>query len=187
MILGGADLLRRSKGVGRAADASPRLQLERLLLSGCYFVGTIGVAGRTGGQALLGLRVVDDAIGGRPGWRAALVWWAVRQPPELLTIPLSTSSRVRETTAKLSEAEPDAKALRRRLRGDQPGLKDALTELYKSRGIDPWRGYRPLLLAGLVVAAYGCVLAAGILTRPDRRALHDRVAGVVVVRESPDT
>ncbi len=130
---------------------------------------------------------MDDATHGRPGWRAALLWWAVRQPPELLTIPMSTSTRVRETTAKLWEAEPDAKALRRRFRGDQPGLKDAMTELYKSRGIDPWRGYWPLLFAGLLVAAYGCVLAAGVVTRPDRRALHDRVAGVVVVRESPVT
>lgn len=182
-IVAGAELLLWPDRLRRPVGISPGMQLQRLLLEGCYFVGALGLAGRTGGHALFGLRVVDQATGGRPGWRAALLWWALRQPPQALSIPLASSSRVRETTAKLREADPEAEELRRRFRGDRPRLDEAMMELYRARDIDPWSGYRPLFVAGLLAATYGCILTAGILRRPDRRGFHDRLAGVLVVRD----
>jgi uncharacterized RDD family membrane protein YckC len=180
-ILAGAETLLR-RGVGRhVTSPTPRTQLERLLLAGCYFVGTLRVAGRTGGQALLGLRVVDELTGERPGWRGSLLWWALRQPPEVLLLPLSSSSTVNDTTAKLRELQPDVDELRRRHWGDRSTLNDAIMHLYQSRGVDLWRGYRPLLVSGVVAAAYSSTITAGILMRPDRRGIHDRLAGVTVV------
>ncbi len=185
-ILAGAEALIRRGLPRRDAGASSRTQLQRLLLAGCYFVGAVGLAGRTGGQALFGVRVVDAATGQRPGWRAALLWWAVRQPPEVL-LSLSISSRVRDTTTMLRDVEPEVDELRRRFGHDRPRLNGAIMELYESRGVDPWRGYRPLLLAGVVAAAYSCTITAGTVLRPDHRGVHDRLAGVVVVRAScPD-
>jgi uncharacterized RDD family membrane protein YckC len=179
-ILAGAEtLLRRGVG-GHVTSPTPRKQLERLLLAGCYFVGTLRVAGRTGGQALLGLRVVDAVTGERPGWRGSLLWWALRQPPEVLLLPLSSSSTVNDTTAKLRELQPDVDKLRRRHWGDRSTLNDAIMHLYQSRGVDLWRGYRPLLVSGVVAAAYSSTITAGILMRPDRRGIHDRLAGVTV-------
>jgi uncharacterized RDD family membrane protein YckC len=181
-ILACAEILLR-RGVGRAvASSALRTQLQRLLLAGCYFVGALRLAGRTGGQALLGLRVVDEVTGERPGWRGSLLWWAVRQPPEILLVPLSTSSRLEDTTRKLREVQPEVDELRRRYRGDRSTLNDAIMRLYGSRGVDLWRGYGPLFVAGAVAAAYGSTMGAGILVRPDRRGLHDRLAGVSVVR-----
>ena len=180
-VLAGAEAALRRALLRRTLVPSPRAQLQRLLLAGCYFVGAVGLVGRTGGQALFGLRVVDSVSGGRPGWRASLLWWAVRQPPEILLLPLSTSSRLRETTRKLREVQPEVDELRRRSRRDRPRLDEAIMELYRSRGVDPWRGYRPLLVAGVVAAAYGWTLTAGTLIRSDHRGLHDRLAGVLVV------
>ena len=96
---------------------------------------------------------------------------------------LAASSRVRDTTTKLRAVDPEVDELRRRFRHDRPRLDEAIMELYRSRGVDPWRGYRPLLVAGVVAAAYGWTIAAGALIRSDRRGLHDRLAGVVVVRD----
>ena len=174
-------LLRRGL---RRPDTSSSLctQLQRLLLAGCYFVGTLRLAGKTGGQALLGLRVVDEVTGGRPSWRGSLLWWAIRQSPEVLLMPLLRSSQLHDTTTKLREVQPEVDELRHRHQGDQPALNEAVMQLYQSQGIDPWRVYRPLLMAGVVAAAYGSTMEAGILIRSDRRSLHDRLAGVLVVR-----
>ena len=92
-IIGCAEFLLR-RGRGRPiASSSRRIHLERLLLAGCYFVGALRLKGRTGGQALFGLRVVDELTGERPGWRSSLLWWAVRQPPEVLLMPLLSIPR----------------------------------------------------------------------------------------------
>ncbi len=78
--------------------------------------------------------------------------------------------------------EPEVDELRRRFGHDRPRLYDAIYELYGSRGVDPLRGYRPLLVAGVMAAAYNWTVTAGMFLRLDRRALNDRLAGVVVVR-----
>jgi uncharacterized RDD family membrane protein YckC len=182
-ILAGAEVLLHRVLLRRTPTPSPWTQLQRLLVAGCYFVGAVGLAGRTGGQALFGLRVVDAVTGGRPAWRASLLWWAVRQPPEICLLPLSTSSRLRDTTTKLREVQPEVDELRRRFGRDRRCLDEAIMKLYQSRGVDPWRGYKPLLVGGVVAAAYGWTITAGTLIRSDRRGLHDRLAGVLVVRE----
>ncbi len=181
-ILAGAEVLVRGLS-RREPPASPRMQLQRLLLAGCYFVGTVGLVGRTAGQALSGLRVVGATTGRRPGWRASLLWWAVRQPPEILLLPLSTSSRVRGTTAVLRSMEPEVDQLRRRFSHDHPRLEEAIAELYQSRGVDLWRGYWQLLVVGGLAAAYTWTVTVGVLLRPDHRALYDRLAGVVLVHD----
>ena len=182
VILASAEFVLR-RGVGRPVTSSSRRnQLGRLLLAGCYFVGSLRLVGRTAGQAVFGLRVVDVVTGDRPGWRGSLLWWAVPRPPEILLMPLATSSQLDETTRKLRDLQPEVDELRRRYPRDRSTLNEALMELYQSRGVDPWREYKPLLLAGLVAGAYGATIEGGILIRPDGRGLHDRVAGVLVVR-----
>ena len=183
-ILAGADALLHRGLLRRTPTPPPWTQLQRLLVAGCYFVGAVGLTGRTGGQALFGLRVVDAVTGGRPAWSASLLWWAIRQPPEIFLLPLSTSSRLRDTTTKLREVQPEVDELRRRFGRDRRRLDEAIMELYQSRGVDPWRGYSPLLLAGVVAAAYDWTITAGSLIRSDRRGLHDRLAGVRVVRDA---
>jgi DNA-binding MarR family transcriptional regulator len=48
-------------------DAPFGAQWDSLAVSGCYFVAGMAVTGRTAGQAVLGLRMVDEVTHGRPG------------------------------------------------------------------------------------------------------------------------
>lgn len=73
--------LRRIQG-SRWDDSALSAKWKRLGVAGCYFVAATAVAGRTGGQAILGLRVVDEFTRRKPGWRAAMIRWVVRQPPD---------------------------------------------------------------------------------------------------------
>ncbi len=78
--------------------------------------------------------------------------------------------------------EPEVDELRRRLGHDPARLYEAIMELHKASGVDPWWGSAPLLVAG-VAAPYGWTITAGMLLRPDHRTLYDRLAGVVLVRD----
>ena len=183
-VVGGIDALLRRLSGGRPG-ASPMAQVRRILVDCCYSVGAVSVAGRTGGQALVRLRVVDELTGGRPGWPASVVWWALRQPPSVLLIPVRATSRLGETARKLEEVRPDVEALKRRFYGDEPGFYRAVGDLYRSRGIRAWRGCGPALVASVLAIAYDWVMGAGIVLRGDRRGLRDRLAGILVVRKPP--
>ncbi len=78
--------------------------------------------------------------------------------------------------------EPEVDELRRRLGHDPPRLYEAIMELHKARGVDPWWGSAPLRVAA-AAAVYGWTITAGMVLRPDHRALYDRLAGVVLVRD----
>lgn len=84
-------------------DAPFGAQWDSLAVSGCYFVSGMAVTGRTAGQAILGLRMVDEVTHGRPGWRAVMIRWAVRQPPQVLLIAVSASSSVHRALEHLRE------------------------------------------------------------------------------------
>jgi hypothetical protein len=72
----------------------------------------MAVTGRTAGQAALGLRMVNEVTHARPGWRAAMIRWAVCQPPQVLLIAVSRSSSVRRALEQLRELQPDVDELR---------------------------------------------------------------------------
>jgi hypothetical protein len=80
-------------------DVSSGAQWDSLAVAGCYFVAGMVLAGRTAGQAVLGLRMVNEVTHGRPGCRAMMIRWAVCQPPQVLLIVVSGSSSVRRALA----------------------------------------------------------------------------------------
>jgi hypothetical protein len=98
------------------------------------------VTGRTAGQAVLGLRMVNEVTRGRPGWRAAMIRWAVCQPPQVLLIAVSGSSSVRRALEQLRGFQPDVDELRSRHGRNQRELKQSLMELFEARGIAPFKG-----------------------------------------------
>ena len=109
---------------------------------------------------------MDAATGRRPGWCASLLWWP-SQPPQILVLVLSTSSRVLDRTTRLRSVEPEVAALRRRFGHDRPRLNEAMIELYRSRGVDPWRESRPILVATVISVRYSWDASAG---GPSRRS-----------------
>ena len=180
-VVGALDALLSRRRGGRSAGSGPSFQ--RLAVGGCYTVAALGLAGRTCGHALCRLRVLNAAAGGRPGWRAAVTWWVLRRPADVLLVPVVASTRLDEAAQKVREVKSEVDELRRRFEGDWPRFYRAAGDLYTSRGVDvTWRAWGPVL-AALVSIAYECVMTAGVVLRRDRRGLHDRVAGVVVVRE----
>ncbi|HEX8759443.1 MAG TPA: RDD family protein [Pseudonocardiaceae bacterium] len=111
-------------------DASSGAQWDSLAVAGCYFVAGMAVTGRTAGQAVLGLRMVNEVAHGRPGWRAAMIRWAVRQPPQVLLIAVSGSSSVRRALEQLRELQPDVDELRSQHGRSQREFKQSLMDLF---------------------------------------------------------
>ncbi|MDQ4091696.1 MAG: RDD family protein [Actinomycetota bacterium] len=164
-------------------DSSLRAQAEDLVVAGCYFAGVPALAGRTPGQAVLGLRVVESDTHGAPGWRPLLVRWLVLQLPHVLVVAVSGLPSVRTALAALQEVQPEADELRRHYGRDRRSLNDALLGLYRSRAVDPWASGWPILAAAVVGWAYEVVMIAGVLRPPRRQGVHDRLANVLVVDE----
>jgi hypothetical protein len=139
------------------------------------------VTGRTAGQAVLGLRMVDEVTHARPGWRAAMIRWAVCQPPQVLLIAVSGLPSVRRALEQLWELQPDVDELRSQHGRNQRELKQSLMDLFEARGIAPFKGGWPLLAAMLVGVAYEGIVTAGVLRAPRRQGLHDRLAHILVL------
>lgn len=129
----------------------------------------------------MGLRTVNEVTHRRPGWRSAMIRWAVRQPPQILLIAVSGSSSVRRASEQLRELQPDVDELRSRYGRDRRELNQSLVDLYQARGNAPLTGYWPLLAAMLVGVAYDGIITAGVLRPPRRQGLHDRLAHVLVL------
>ena len=161
-------------------DASSGAQWESLAVASCYFVAGMVVAGRTAGQAVLGLRMVNEVTHERPGWHAAMIRWAVHQPPQILVIAVSGSSCVRRAVKQLRELQPDVDELRSQHGRNQRALKQSLVDLFEARGI-ALKGGWPLLAAMLVGVAYEGIVTAGVLRPPRRQGLHDRLAHILVL------
>jgi hypothetical protein len=143
----------------------------------------MAVTGRTAGQAALGLRMVNEVTHARPGWRAAMIRWAVCQPPQVLLIAVSRSSSVRRALEQLRELQPDVDELRSQHGRNQRELKQSLMDLFEARGIAPFKGSWPLLAAMLVGVAYEGIVTAGVLRAPRRQGLHDRLAHILVLED----
>lgn len=161
-------------------DASSAAQWDSLAVAGCYFVAGMAVAGRTAGQAILGLRMVNEVTHERPGGRAAMIRWAIHQPPQVLLIAVSGSPSVRQALEQLRELQPDVEELRSQHGRNQRELKQSLRDLFEGRGISLKGGW-PLLAAMLVGLAYEGIVTAGVLRPPRRQGLHDRLAHILVL------
>jgi len=161
-------------------DAFSGEQWDSLAVAGCYFVAGVAVTGRTAGQAVLVLRMVNEVTHARPGWRAAMIHWAVRQPPQVLLIAVSGSSSVRRALEQLRGLQPDIDELRSQHGRNQRELKQSLRDLFEARGIAIKGGW-PLLAAMLVGVAYEGIVTAGVLRPPRRQGLHDRLAHILVL------
>ncbi|MGH3788369.1 MAG: RDD family protein [Pseudonocardiaceae bacterium] len=163
-------------------DSSPAAQREDLAVAGCYFVAGTALAGRTAGQAVLGLRTVSEVTGRRPGWRASMIRWAVRLPPQLVLMAVFGSSFMRRNMEQMREAKTEIDKLRHGHGRDQQEIDNALIDLYQTRRISP-RGCWPLLAAVLIGAAYDGIVTVGVLRPPKRQGLHDRLAHVLVLQD----
>ncbi len=162
-------------------DSSLSAHAEDLFVAGFYFAGILPLAGQTPGQAVLGLRVVDDQTYQRAGWRALLTRWLVLQLPHILVVAVSASPSARTAMTALEAVRPEADELRRRYGRDRRQLNEALLDLYNIRAVDPWAAGWRLLAAATIGMAYGTIVAVGVLRSPRRQGLHDRLANVVVI------
>ncbi|MDQ4093056.1 MAG: YidC/Oxa1 family membrane protein insertase [Actinomycetota bacterium] len=120
---------------------------------GDYIAG-MALTGRTAGQAVQGLRMVDEVPHLRPGWRAATIRWAVRQPPQVLLITVSGWPSVRRALEQLRELQPDIDELRSRHGSNDDEFNQSLVDLYSARGMAPFSGWWPLLATMLAGVAY---------------------------------
>lgn len=166
-------------------DPSPAAQRDGLAVAGCYFVAGTALAGRTAGQAVLGLRTANEVTRRRPGWRDSMIRWAVRLPPQLVLMAVLGSSFMRRNMEKMREAKTEIDELRRENGSDKHGpdqkeIDNALIDLYQARRIAPG-GCWPLLAAVLIGAAYEGIVTVGVLHPPKRQGLHDRLAHVLVL------
>ena len=143
----------------------------------------MAVTGRTAGQAVLGLRMVNEIIHRRPGWRAAMVRWAVCQPPQVLLIAVFGSSSVRRVLEQLRELQPDIDELRSQHGRNHREFKQLLMDLFEARGIAPVKGNWSLLAAMLVGVAYEWIVTAGVLRPLRRQGLHDRLVHILVLED----
>lgn len=157
-------------------------QWDSLAVAGCYFVAGMALAGRTAGQAVVGLRLVDEVTHERPSWRAAMIRWAVRQPPHILLIAVAELPLVRRAMKQLRELQPEVDELMSRHGSNDHEFNQSLMDLYGARGIAPFKGYWPLLVAVLAGMAFDGIVTAGVLRPPRRQGLHDRLAHVLVLQ-----
>jgi hypothetical protein len=124
--------------------------------------------------------MVNEVTHARPGWRAAMIRWAIHQPPQVLLIAVSGSPSVRQALEQLRELQPDVDELRSQHGRNQRELKQSLRDLFEARGISLKGGW-PLLAAMLVGLAYEGIVTAGVLRPPRRQGLHDRLAHILVL------
>ena len=116
-----------------------------------YYTSTTALAGRTLGQSVVGVRVIDFDSGRRPSWKASILRALIGIGiPELE--PRLVASFLPIDQQLMSEQAAQMKEVRARYLGDPA--------------------------ASLVTCA---AIFLGVWRRPDRRGLHDRIAGVIVV------
>lgn len=161
-------------------DGYTGAQWDSLAVAGCYFVAGMALTGRTAGQAVLGLRMVDEVTRARPGWRAAMIRWVVRQPPQILLIVVARLPSVRRAMEQMQEVQPEVDELVSRHGSKDHEFKQSLMDLYGARGIAPPKGW-PLLAAMLAGMAFEGIVTVGVLRPPRRQGLHDRLAHVLVL------
>ena len=150
-------------------------------MSGAYYIPLTSKHGQSLGQAVLAIRVVDAKTGALPSLMQAAVRWAAAMVPEALARVVPFSRRVEMELAGIRELQPEIDRLTQRYRGEREMLNEELMRLYQESDVNPIRASRPVIVQALPSLAMSCALYAPMLKGSQHQALHDRVAGTVVV------
>ena len=162
---------RRRQGFGLAA----------LALNGAYHISLTAKRGQTLGQMLLGIRVVDAKTAAVPTFKQSALRWAVATVPDALARLMPLSGRAEATLAGITDLQPEIDRLTRRHEGDRARLNEELMRLYKEADLNPLGACLPMVLRALPSFAVTCALYGPVLQGSQRQALHDRLAGTVVI------
>lgn len=165
----------------RARRAGRGSQLVGFGLSGAYCILLTAKHGQTLGQMLLGIRVVDAKTAALPTPMQAAVRWTVAMVPHSLAQVVPLSRRVDTALAAIRELQPEIDRLTQRYEGEGKMLNEELMRLFSEADGNPIEACLPIILRALPSLAMTCVLYAPLLKGSQRQALHDRVAGTVVV------
>lgn len=172
---------------GRRKDGSRSVPGRRLAAvaaiaaSGAYEIPLIATQGRTLGQRMVGIRVVDEGDGTVPTVYRAAVRWALASAPQGLArlVPMSAGAG-----ATMADLQPEIDRLRRDHHRDRRKLNRALMTLFEEQGVNPARDLLAVLVRVLPALALSGAIHAPALLGPRHRGLHDRVAGTIVVQVS---
>ena len=172
--------------VGRENDSTARrprrgLRLVTFVMSGAYCIPLTAKHGQTLGQAVLRIRVVDAKTGALPSLMQAAVRCAVAMIPDALARVVPLSQRVEIELAAIRELQPEIDRLTKRYKGEREMLNEELTRLFRGSDVNPIGAFLPIIVRVLPSLAMSCALYAPMLIGSQHQALHDRVAGTVVV------
>ena len=157
------------------------LGLAVLALSGGYHISLTAKRGQTLGQMVVGIRVVDATTAAVPTLKQSAVRWAVAAVPDALARLVPLSERTEATLAGIADLQPEIDRLTRRHEGDRERLNEELMSLFKEADLNPLGACLPMVLRALPGFAISCALYGPVLHGSQRQALHDRVAGTVVI------
>lgn len=171
---------------GRENDSTARrprrgLRLVAFAMSGAYYIPLTSKHGQTLGQAVLGIRVVDAKTGALPSLMQAAVRWAVAMVPDTLARVVPMSQRVEIELAAIRELQPEIDRLTQRDNGEREMLNEELMRLYQESDVNPIGASLPIIVRALPSLAMSSALYAPMMKGSQHQALHDRVAGTVVV------
>ena len=152
-----------------------------MALAGAYHISLSANRGQTLGQMVLGIRVVDATTAAVPTLKQSAVRWAVAMVPDGLAGLMPLSERVQTALAVIEDLQPEIERLTERHEGDRERLNQELMGLFEEAGVDPTGACLPIILRALPSLAMSCALYAPLLQGSSRQALHDRLAGTVVI------
>ena len=159
------------------------LRLAAIALSGAYHISLTAKRGQTLGQMVLGIRVVDAKTTALPTPKQSALRWAVATIPDAFAQLVPLSERVETTLAVITDLQPEMDRLTQLHEGDRERLNEELMGLFKEVDWNPIGVCLPIVLRALPSLAMSCALYAPLL-QGSRQALHDRLAGTVVI-EAP--
>lgn len=157
------------------------LRLVAIAVNGAYYIPLTAKQGQTIGQMVFGIRVVDANTASRPTLRQSAVRWAVAMVPDALARLVPPSQRAETALAAIEDLQHEIDRLTQRYEGNRRRLNDELMRLYEAADLNPIGACLPIILRALPSLALSCALYAPVLKGSQRQALHDRVAGTVVV------
>lgn len=172
----------------RTPSDRPRRQrhgsgLAGLVFSGAYHVSLMVTRGQTPGMMVVGIKVVDAKTGAVPSLKQSAVRWAAAMvPSEGLSRLVPSSDRAESTLAAMTDLEPEIYRLTQRHQGDRRKFNEELMGLFEEANVNPNQACLPILLRALPGLVFACALNAPSLQPPLHQALHERIAGTVVVQ-----
>lgn len=157
------------------------LRLLAFAMSAAYCIPLTARHGQTLGQMVLGIRVVDADTGALPSPMQAAVRWTVAMVPDALARVVPLSQRVETELAAIRELQPEIDRLTDRYEAEPERLNEELMSLFREAGVNPVGACLPIIVRALPSLAMSCALYAPLLKGAQHQAVHDRVAGTVVV------